>query len=245
LYTILNNDQLSKLQKRGFEIFAQGGSRRLPLSLEFEVPSGIKYTQIEQSISIGAFSYIVSGFMCGVNIGRYCSFGENVQIGRQNHPKTWLSTSPFTYMNNINIMSLPEDLKKHCSCKPMVFSEPPTKLNITNIENDIWIGHGAIINAGVKISSGAIIASGSVVTKDVNPYAIVGGNPAKLIRFRFEDHIVEKLIESAWWDYSPDIISRISVNNIEEALEQLTDIRKNEQPFISMRYKLSDLNEVN
>lgn len=78
----------------------------------------------------------------------------------------------------------------------------------TVIGNDVWIGHGATIMPGVTIGDGAIIASKSVVTKDVAPYAIVGGNPAKLIKRRFSKHIINKLLQLKWWHWDIEKITQ-------------------------------------
>lgn len=76
-----------------------------------------------------------------------------------------------------------------------------------NVGNDVWIGIGAIIKSGVIIGDGAVIGAGAVVTKDVRPYEIVAGNPAKHIRFRFDEEIINELLELRWWDFSEDKLS--------------------------------------
>jgi virginiamycin A acetyltransferase len=100
--------------------------------------------------------------------------------------------------------------------------EYPFKGNI-EIGNDVWIGHKAVIMAGVKIGDGAIIGAYSLVTKDVAPYAIVGGNPAFFIRKRFEDGDIEKLLKIKWWNWDTEKLTRnirlLTGNNV-EALER-------------------------
>jgi virginiamycin A acetyltransferase len=83
----------------------------------------------------------------------------------------------------------------------------PTKGD-TTIGNDVWIGHHAVIMPGIRIGDGAMIGSYSIVTKNVEPYAVVAGNPAKLIRKRYPDEVIEKLLNIRWWDWSADKISR-------------------------------------
>jgi len=80
------------------------------------------------------------------------------------------------------------------------------------IENDVWIGHHATIMGGITIHSGAVVAAGAVVTKDVPPYAIVGGNPAKIIKYRFDDDIIKKLLEISWWNWPSNILSERSAD---------------------------------
>ncbi len=99
------------------------------------------------------------------------------------------------------------------------------------IGNDVWIGARAVINRGVTIGDGAIIGAGSVVTKDVEPYTIVGGNPARPIRKRFSDEIIEKLLKLRWWDYGPDILKGIDITQMEECVEEL------ERRINSAKYK--------
>jgi acetyltransferase-like isoleucine patch superfamily enzyme len=79
---------------------------------------------------------------------------------------------------------------------------------VTNIGSDVWIGDGVYVKAGVTIGHGAVIGMGAVVTKDVPPYAVFAGNPAKLIRYRFDQSVIEKLLEIAWWDFSDKKIKK-------------------------------------
>lgn len=107
-------------------------------------------------------------------------------IGGANHPITWVSTSP-VFHGGKNI------LRKNFATHEF----ETTKKTI--IGNDVWIGNNCLIKSGINICDGAVIGMGSVVTKDVGPYEIWGGNPAKMIRKRFDDLTIEKLIQSKWW----------------------------------------------
>ncbi|MEK6218686.1 MAG: hypothetical protein N2B59_05975 [Psychrobacter sp.] len=107
----ITNEMVKTLRSNGLDIVGQG--RNLPKDFIFAQPSGIKRAEIGQQVELGAFSYIVSGYLCGVTIGNYCSFGEDVQIGRQSHPIDWVSTSPFTYMRSENILQT--DIPEHIS----------------------------------------------------------------------------------------------------------------------------------
>jgi len=105
-------------------------------------------------------------------------------------------------------------------CTDSIFEE----LKRTQIGNDVWIGARAIVLDGISIGDGAVIAAGAVVTKDVPPYAIVGGVPAKLIRYRFEDDVIQELLKWKWWDLSLD------------------DLQKNAPQFISQeRWAVGDI----
>jgi len=123
-----------------------------------------------------------------LTIGKYCSFAADVQImlGGEHRPD-WVTTYPFNILR-----------AEHTGIK----GHPASKGNII-IGNDVWIGREAIILSGVTIGDGAVIAARSIVRKDVAPYTIVGGIPAKEIRKRFDDDVISRLLALRWWDW-PD-----------------------------------------
>jgi acetyltransferase-like isoleucine patch superfamily enzyme len=134
-------------------------------------------------------------------IGRYCSFADGVRVSHANHPITFRSVHPFFY--------LPK-----CGC---VEEESITRGSI-EIGNDVWIGWNAIILAGVKkIGDGAVIGAGAVVTRDIPDFAVVAGNPAKVIKFRFSEDVQESIRRSKWWDKE---IEELEVN-LEDFLHPL------------------------
>ena len=102
--------------------------------------------------------------------------------------------------------------------------------NYTDIGHDVWIGAQSIIRAGVKIGHGAVIAANSVVIKDVEPYSIVGGNPAKEIRKRFDNVCITQLLKLKWWELPIELISSLDFDNIEKCIDDLKEIRLNNQP---------------
>lgn len=196
----------SRLNKAGIEVLSRGLGKgvALPQHTVIEAPASLKWTEYDHSIELGAFSYQVSGYCFGARIGRYCSFGENVQIGRQNHPLTWVSTSPAFYLGD-RLFELGNSFTGGKEYHDYKFkpSGPPTRAKITTIGNDVWIGHGAYIAAGVEIGHGAIVAAHSVVTKDVPPYAIVAGNPAVIKRWRIQPMLITPMLRARWWRYAP------------------------------------------
>lgn len=204
---------IADLRATGIEVLrrpGQGGQVILPQHSLIEAPSSLKWTQFGQSLELGAFSYQVSGFCTAARIGRYCSFGEEVQIGRQNHPTTWASTSPAFYLN-ARIFDLDggfagSDAWQHLAIATAV---PPTQVQITTIGNDVWIGHGATIVAGVTIGDGAVVAQGAVVARDVPPYAVVAGNPAVIKKFRLPPQLVSPMLRSRWWRFAPWQLSHL------------------------------------
>lgn len=196
------------LNKRGIEAFVRKGRvlRRveLPVGASFEPPCGPKWAQFDHSIEFGAFSYMVSGYAFAAQIGRYCSIAEDVQIGRQNHPTTGISTSPAFFRQKLGL-GVGRDFDGATDFHNFVPSSKETgsRLLVTTIENDVWIGHGAFIRAGITIRTGAIVAAHAVVTKDVPPYAVVAGNPAVVKKYRLPEDVIPILLKSRWWRFAP------------------------------------------
>lgn len=138
------------------------------------------------------------GYDCNIinaEIGPFSSLGSRITIGGVAHPMHFVSTSPV-------FLSHKDSVKKKFA-KHHYLPEVATKIG-----PDVWIGDGAFVKAGVNVGVGAVIGMGAVVTKDVPPYAIVGGNPARLIRFRFSPEVCERLVKSEWWNWSDETIEK-------------------------------------
>lgn len=145
---------------------------------------------------IGKYSFC--GYDCEIfntNIGSYTSIANNVVIGGARHPMEWVSMSPVFYSGRDSV-------------KKKFVKYDLDKMQHTAIGNDVWIGRNSIILSGRVIGNGAVVGAGSVVTKDVPDYAIVAGNPAKIIRFRFEKSIILDLQRLAWWDFNEKKIQK-------------------------------------
>jgi len=146
--------------------------------------------------SIKKYSYV--GKRCIVQyttIGSYCSIANDVFIGLGQHPTDYFSTSPLFYrVNNTLKKKVVKENLEFVEYKPIV------------IQDDVWIGARVIIMGGVTIGQGAIVAANSVVTKDVPPYAIVGGTPAKVLKYRLGEERIDYLLQAQWTAEDPDTI---------------------------------------
>ncbi len=170
----------------------------------------IKNSIVDKDATIGAGSVFLSstikkysycGYDCmfvNVEVGAFCSMSDNVVIGGGNHPLEWVSTSSAFHKG------------KGCISKRLAKLEYDASDAHTIIGNDVWIGKGVYIKPGIRIGDGAVIGMGSVVTKDVEPYTIVAGNPAKVIRKRFDEETIQKLLDIKWWEWSDEKLAAYS-----------------------------------
>jgi phosphonate metabolism protein (transferase hexapeptide repeat family) len=144
-------------------------------------------------VELGDYSYIVNdGDVAYATIGKFCSIAAMTRINPGNHPMQRASQSHFSYRASAYFAGEADEAEFFAW----------RRAHRVAIGHDVWIGHGAIVLPGRTIGTGAVVAAGAVVTKNVAPYEIVAGNPARVIRARFPDDIAARLQRLAWWDWS-------------------------------------------
>lgn len=149
--------------------------------------------------SLGAFSYSRSWLSGAANVGRYCAIGDNVRVLALSHPIDRVSMCGFDYTLQPPYGPFAKAVGVDF---PLSDLDPQLDGSKAEIGNDVWIGNDVRISRKVTIGTGAIIASGSVVSKDVAPYTLVAGNPARPKKLRFSEAICERLLASEWWNYA-------------------------------------------
>lgn len=168
-------------------------SRNVEIGTSCEI---LDNTHIEYT-SLGDYSYLGPNCMVAdARIGKFCAIAASVRIGAPNHPMDRPSLHRFTYC--------PEYYSATATRDAGFFAN--RRDDVVTIGHDVWIGHGVIVLPGVTVGDGAVLAAGAVVSRDVAPYSIVGGVPAKLIRRRFSEDIAARLARIAWWDWPFDTI---------------------------------------
>jgi len=193
-----------KFRRRGVTVLESAGE--VSWDIVVEPPVKLGNVTVGNYVTIGKHSYVVSGTLCeNVSIGRYCSIGSNVYIAELEHPIHYLTTSPFSINDSY--------IKKMYSKK-------------TKLGNDVWVGANVFIRRGITISDGAVVGAGAVVLNDVPAYSIVAGVPARIIKYRFNEETIKKLLELKWWEIDETLLKSLDFSNIEECIKALELMRK-------------------
>ena len=202
----------------------------LPLSDHIIVPHDVvveayaSFPQSAEFYTCGAFSYAETDQYLGrARIGRFSSIASDVELFGERHPAEWVTHSMFTYdLGYPGLAYAHEDLFD----APRLAADVPDRFGgPVTIGHDVWIGRHVQIARGVTIGSGAIVAAGAVVTKDVAPYTVVGGVPAKLIRPRFDETLGAALLATKWWDYHPRVLYDLDFRDPEKFCRRFEDAR--------------------
>jgi chloramphenicol O-acetyltransferase type B len=191
------------LRRRDIKLSADLAGLRKDASLMLEEGVSIAPACMAfRTLRVGARSYIrgESELLNISVIGRFCSIGNGVILGqeKQGHPLNWVSTHPFQFTNT--------DLHYDGQVAP------------AEIGHDVWIGREAMVMEGVKVGTGAVIATRAVVTRDVPPYAVVAGIPARIVRYRHTPEVIAQLLACAWWEMPVALLLRTEIDQPEAFL---------------------------
>jgi phosphonate metabolism protein (transferase hexapeptide repeat family) len=179
-----------------------------------------RFTEIKERVAfsdseLGDYSYIErQAEAIYARIGKFCAIAANARINALSHPIERVSQHKMTYRANEYFLGAKLD---------SAFRDHRQNRSV-EIGHDVWVGHGAVIMPGIRIGHGAVVAAGAVVTRDVEPYAIVAGVPAKFLKWRFDEAIAKRVIALAWWDWDhdrlADAVDDMRVLSVEEFLEK-------------------------
>lgn len=199
--------------------------RELKYNFQYESPVRINpKTKLTNQSFIGRYSYMGLGQVFDdIHVGRYCSIADGFSIISGNHALDHLTTHPFSCNNELFGWI---DEYRDIDAKKAHMDTPTPQTRPLEIGNDVWIGNRATILGKVKsIGDGAVIGAGSVVTKDVPPYAVAAGNPAKILRMRFDAETIQSLEKLKWWDLSLKEIKTIDFSDVKACIDELRRIR--------------------
>lgn len=194
-------------------------------------------------MNMGAFSYAAENEpgLINLSLGRYCSVAIGLRILDGVHPLGAVTTNTYIYGPFYTAGNIPADYVYRGKREPFATSYGPIRAG-----HDVWIGAHCMIRAGVTIGHGAVIAGGSNVTRDVPPYAIVGGNPAEVIRYRFPEELRERLLAIEWWNISPTILRDLNMHDPDAFCTRLERMAANGNlvPFIPARLRVDEKGEL-
>jgi virginiamycin A acetyltransferase len=211
------NKIIDMLRKRNIRILRYNKSLPIKVALMSRIEGFVYFCCGNNLSTMGFLSYSFSQLDPSIFVGRYCSLAGNISVFGDKHPLDWATSNLCLYAPLIA-----RDMKEFMGIDytPVAFNrfEDPIMIG-----HDVWIGEGVTLKGGIKIGNGAVVGAKSVVTKDVPPFAIVAGNPARLIRFRFNERIIERFLELEPWRFNLLELSEIDPTNVEGFLDNFQE----------------------
>jgi acetyltransferase-like isoleucine patch superfamily enzyme len=176
-------------------------------------------TQVGPDVELGKyFGMNESCFVARATVGAYCAIGARTAINPFNHPTDWLSIHEFQYHpSSFDWVQEYKELER--------LERTPDMFRHVSVGNDVWTGHNVNVMPGVNVGDGAVLAAGAVVTKDVPAYAIVAGVPAKIVRYRFPEKTIERLLRVKWWELELSELSGLPFRDVERCIGMLEELR--------------------
>jgi len=233
---VLKRLKISKFAAADFKPFAAG--ERLYFNPSSIIESFTRHSDGTLT-QMGAFSYTGPNTddTVLVQLGRYCSVAKGLRVLDIHHPLEAVTTNPYFYGPHYKAGHIPRDFVYRGLRDPVGQRYGPIRVG-----HDVWIGAHCLIKAGVTIGHGAVIAGGANVVKDVEPYAIVGGNPAKLIRYRFAPDHCARLLALGWWDISPRILRDLNFHDPQDFCTRLERMQAEGRliPFTPAKLKVNE-----
>jgi acetyltransferase-like isoleucine patch superfamily enzyme len=235
------NDPMSATDRLGL----LGPTHNIQGELEFEGPVATSGLTLYGKCRIGRFTYF--NYDCEISdtdFGRYCSVGQRSIINPGEHPTNWLSTHPFVGdPSGVSCGMAGEPA--YAAIAGAALSAPRPTERVT-IGHDVWLGANTVLLSGVSIGDGAVIAAGAVVSRDVAPFAIVGGVPAQVLRYRFPADMIRRLGELRWWDYDLGAVrDAIDYSDLEraaamlEAMKARGELQRVEDRFVRFQQQVA------
>lgn len=193
------------------------GALAQALSSVFEGPNVVERMGCVNRSKIGGYSNVgFASYLADCVVGRYCNIGARVSIGGYEHPQDWLGITAYQWGKSTEPLV-------SSAIQRLLESNAPPRQRTTVIGSDVWIGDNSVVKRGVTIGDGVIVGAGCVVTRDVPPYAVVIGVPARVHRFRFELDIRQELLSSRWWEMELEELADLPFRSIADCVRTLSE----------------------